>query len=144
VSPNIELQQVIGFFEQSRGENASFYVEPPTLSPVTGQTLGVGDGATTTFPFAVSIGGYQFNPANVGTVSTVYLDGVAQSGGYTMNAAPFSPSLTFATAPLAGVTVTADFHWVFLCRFDDDSEDVEEFMSQLFVLQSLTLRTVRS
>ena len=29
----------------------------------------------------------------------------------------------------AGVAVTADFHWYFLCRFDDDSEDAEEFMA---------------
>jgi uncharacterized protein (TIGR02217 family) len=144
VSPNTELQQLVGFFAQSQGENASFYFDPPRLSPVTGQVLGVGDGATMTFPFAVSIGGYQFNPANVSTVSTVYLNGVAQSGSYTVNAAPFVPSVTFVTAPLAGVTVTADFNWLFLCRFDDDGEDVEEFMSQLFALQSLTLRTVRS
>ena len=55
-----------------------------------------------------------------------------------------APSVTFATAPAAGVAVTADFDWYFLCRFDDDSEDVEEFMATLYTLQSLKLRTVRS
>ena len=40
--------------------------------------------------------------------------------------------------------MTADFDWYFLCRFDDDSEDVEEFMAALYALQSLKLRTVRS
>ncbi|MGC1108534.1 MAG: hypothetical protein WA870_01550, partial [Methylovirgula sp.] len=29
------------------------------------------------------------------------------------------------------------------CRFDDDSEDLEEFMSRLFSLQSLKLRSVK-
>jgi len=144
VSPDIELQQIVGFFAQSQGEGASFYFEPPTLSPVAAQSLGIGDGTTTTFSFAASIGGYTLAPANVGTVSAVYLSGVAQSGGYTVNTAVFAPSVTFAAAPAAGVAVTADFHWSFLCRFDDDSEDVEEFMSQLYALQSLRLRTVRS
>ena len=34
-SPNTELQQIIGFFETCGGEGASFYFEPPTLSPIT-------------------------------------------------------------------------------------------------------------
>ena len=55
-SPNTELQEIIGFFEQCQGEDASFYFEPPTLSPVAAQALGVGDGTTATFAFVVSIG----------------------------------------------------------------------------------------
>ena len=130
VSPNTELQEIIGFFEQSQGAEASFYFEPPPLSPVAGQAIGTGDGATTTFPFVVSIGGATVSPANVGTVSAVYLNGVAQSSGsYTVNDTALAPTVTFATAPASAVAVTADFHWFFLCRFDDDSEDVEEFMS---------------
>jgi hypothetical protein len=31
-----------------------------------------------------------------------------------------------------------------LCCFDDDSENLEEFMDQLYALPSLKLRTVRS
>jgi hypothetical protein len=61
-----------------------------------------------------------------------------------VNATALSPSVTFASAPGAGVTVSADFHWYLLCRFDDDSEDAEEFMEALYALQSLKLRTVRS
>jgi uncharacterized protein (TIGR02217 family) len=142
--PDSELQQIIGFFEQCLGENASFYFEPPALSPVAAQALGTGDGATTTFPFAVTLGGYALPPANVGTVSAVYLNGVTQSAGYTIDATVLAPSVTFAVAPPAGVAVTADFHWYWLCRFDDDSEDAEEFMAKLYALRSLRLRTVRS
>ncbi len=29
------------------------------------------------------------------------------------------------------------------CRFEDDSEDIEEFMARLWTLQSLKLRTVK-
>ncbi len=143
-SPYAELQEIVGFFEQCQGEDASFYFEPPQLSPASGQALGTGDGTTTTFPFTVSIGGANIGPANVGAVSAVYLNGVLQTSGYTVNATPLAPSVTFATAPGAGVAITADFHWYFLCRFDDDSEDAEEFMAALYALRSLKLRTVRS
>ena len=144
VSPNTEVQAIVGFFEQCGGETTSFYFEPPALSPVSAQTLGTGDGATTTFAFTVSIGGSEIEPANVGNVSAVYLNGVPQSNGFTVNATALTPSVAFATAPAAGVAVTADFHWCLLCRFDDDSVDAEEFMAALYALQSLKLRTVRS
>jgi uncharacterized protein (TIGR02217 family) len=144
VSPNTELQEIVGFFEERGGEAASFYFEPPMLSPAWTQALGAGDGTTSTFAFAVAIGGAAIAPENVGTVSAVYLDGVAQSSGFLVNATALAPSVTFATAPAAGVAVTADFRWYFLCRFDDDSADTEEFMATLYALQSLKLRTVRS
>ena len=145
VSPNAELQEIIGFFEQCLGEGASFYFEPPTLSPVAAQAIGTGDGSTATFFFAVTIGGYAFTPANVGPVSAVYLNGIVQaSGNYTVNETASAPSVTFATMPPSGAAITADFGWYFLCRFDDDSADAEEFMSKLYALQSLKLRTVRS
>jgi len=144
VSPNTELQAIVGFFEECEGEAISFYFEPPTFSPVSGQALGTGDGSTTTFSFTVSIDSATLSPAGIGTVSAVYLNGLPQLGGYTVNTMPLAPSVTFAAAPAAGVAVTADFHWYLLCRFDDDSEDVEEFMAALYALRSLKLRTVRS
>ena len=145
VSPNVELQAIVGFFEQCLGEGASFYFEPPALSPVAAQAIGTGDGSTATFFFAVTIGGYALTPANVGTVSAVYLNGVVQaSANYTVNQTASAPSVTFTTAPPSGAAITADFDWYFLCRFDDDSADAEEFMSKLYALQSLKLRTVRS
>ena len=144
VSPNTELQEIVGFFEQCAGENISFYFEPPTLSPVMAQVLGTGDGTTTTYPFVVSIGDYPLSPAGVGPVSAICLDGVMQSGGYTINDVPLAPTITFATPPGTAVAVTADFDWYFLCRFENDDLDVEEFMANLYALQSLQLKTVRS
>jgi hypothetical protein len=143
-SPNLELQAIVGFFEQCAGEETSFYFEPVSLSPVRAQALGVGDGTTTTFAFVVSISGYTLSPAGVGTVSAVYLGGVAQSGGFTVSTTPLAPSVSFTTAPGSGVTVAADFDWYFLCRFEDDAIDAEEFMAELYALQSLQLKTVRS
>ena len=144
VSPNAELQAIVGFFAQCAGEGTSFYFAPPTLSPATAQPLGTGDGTTTTFPFTVSVGDYSLTPGNVGTAVSIYLSGVTQSGGYTVNNVPFAPAVTFAAPPGPGVGVTADFSWSFLCRFEDDDLDVEEFMAELYALQSLQLRTVRA
>jgi uncharacterized protein (TIGR02217 family) len=142
-APEHELQTILGFFEECQGENASFYFEPTALSPASAQTLGTGDGTTTTFSFTVTMGGGVIAPANIDTPPNIYLDGVLQSGGYTVAVNPLAPTVTFATAPASGVAVSADFHWYFLCRFDDDSADVEEFLAQLYALQSLRLRTVR-
>ena len=141
--PEDDLEAIVGFFEQSGGENASFYFEPPSLSPVSAQMLGTGDGTTTTFAFTVTMGGAAIAPANIATPPNVYIDGVLQSGGYTINADALAATVTFATAPPAGTAVTADFHWYFLCRFDEDSADAEEFLSTLYALQSLRLRSVR-
>ena len=44
----------------------------------------------------------------------------------------YLPAITFATAPAAGVAITADFGVLWLCRFADDVQDFEEFMAQLF------------
>ncbi len=144
-APDVELAQIVGFFAQCQGQDASFYFEPVTISPAAGQAIGTGDGTTATFPFTVSIGSASIAPANVGTVSAVYLNGIALPGSaYSVDATALAPTVTLAAAPAAGVVVTADFHWYFLCRFDDDSEDAEEFMSQFYALQSLRLKAVRS
>ncbi|MGH6741285.1 MAG: baseplate megatron protein TIM-barrel domain-containing protein [Bradyrhizobium sp.] len=142
-APNTELQTIVGFFEQCLGEGLPFLFEPVPLSPVSAQPIGTGDGSTTTFYFGASIGNATITPATV-SVSAVYLDGVLQSTGYSVSTAAFATAVTFTHAPSAGVAVTADFGWYFLCRFDDDSEYAEEFMSELYALQSLRLRTVRS
>jgi hypothetical protein len=142
-APYQELQAILGFFEDCQGENASFYFETPTLSPAVGQEIGTGNGATTTFPFAVSIGGASIAPASV-SVFNVYLNGLVQpSNAFAINATTPAPSVTFVAAPAAGVAVSADFAWFLLCRFDDDSADAEEFMSALYALRSLKLSSVR-
>jgi hypothetical protein len=53
---HLELQAIAGFFEQVSGEAAPFWLEPPGLSAVTGQAIGVGDGSQTVFPLVASIG----------------------------------------------------------------------------------------
>ncbi len=74
-------------------------------------------------------------------VSAVYLNG-ASAGGWTVSSG-YAPAITFATAPGAGVAVTADFGLLWLCRFAEDVQDFEEFMAMLFTLKTLRLSTTR-
>ena len=71
-------------------------------------------------------------------MSTVYLNGVAQLSGWTVSSG-YAPAITFASPPAAGVAVTADFGVLWLCRFAEDVQDLEEFMTMLFALRTLKL-----
>lgn len=51
--------------------------------------------------------------------------------------------VSFATAPASGVSLAWTGLFSFLCRFDDDSLDFEQFMQNLWRLESLKFRSVR-
>ena len=137
-----ELQTIAGFFEENTGENEPFWIAPPGLSAVAGQAIGIGDDSTTSFPLVASIGGYSSPVYGTPGVSAVYLNGVAQSSGWSASA-DYLPAITFTTAPASGVAITADFGVLWLCRFANDVQDFEEFMSMLFEFRTLRLMTVR-
>ena len=125
------------------GEAKPFWVAPPGLSAASGQAIGTGDGATTSFPLLATIGGAtrpgvrdaRASPRSISTASRRRRDGPSS--------ADYAPAVTFATAPGGGVSVTADFGVLWLCRFADDVQDLEEFMAQLWLLKTLRLTTVR-
>ncbi|MGO4871813.1 MAG: DUF2460 domain-containing protein [Roseiarcus sp.] len=75
------------------------------------------------------------------SVSEVTVGGVAQISGWSL----VTPnSLVFATAPASGALIGASFNYAFQCRFDDDAADFEQFMQNLWTLQSLKFRSVRA
>jgi uncharacterized protein (TIGR02217 family) len=142
--PNDELRQIIGFYGEIKGQSQAFLFEPPALSPLRGQVLGIADGVTRTFAFVRSIGGYSEPVAAVSSLAAVYVDGVVLAATqYVLNIGP-PASITFLAAPADGAVVAADFGFYLLCRFEDDQEDMEEFANRLFALRSLKLRTVKS
>ena len=139
---HLELQTIAGFFEEMSGKDDPFWIAPPGLSGVAGQALGTGEGMTTVFPLMASIGGYVGPVYGTSGVSAIYINGVAQGSGWSVSSG-YLPAITFATAPASGVAISADFGLLWLCRFADDVQDFEEFMSQLFELKTLRLTTVR-
>jgi uncharacterized protein (TIGR02217 family) len=140
--PAQTLQALEGFFLQMQGQYGGFLFADPENCQVTGGALGTGDGVTTTFLMLRTVGNYSEAIQDANVVTAVYLNGVAQSGGSwsVIN----GNQIVFSTAPGAGVTVTADFSYYFVCRFLDDVQDYEEFLYQLHTLKSCKFRTVRT
>jgi hypothetical protein len=140
---HVELQAIVGFFEEMSGQNTPFWIAPPELNALTGQALGTGDGLSTFFPLTRSVGPlYTEFVQGTSGVSAVYLGGVSQGSGWSVSTG-YAPGITFTIAPAAGVAITADFGVLFLSRFAEDVQDFEEFMTMLWRLRTLRLTTVR-
>jgi hypothetical protein len=137
-----ELQAIAGFYAQRQGQGGAFWLSPPGLSTVSGQALGVGDGVTTRFALTRSFAGYSEPVAATSGVTAVYLNGVLQATGWSVSSG-FYPAISFATAPGAGVAVSADFSLAWLCRFSDDVAEFENFMTLLWRWGSVKLQTAR-
>jgi hypothetical protein len=52
-------------------------------------------------------------------------------------------TLTFAGPPVSGVPITASFAYAFLCRFDADDLEFEQFMANLWRAGSVKFRSLR-
>jgi hypothetical protein len=137
-----ELQAIAGFFAQASGQDEPFWVAPPGLSAVTSQVIGIGDGLTLVFPLVTSIGPYTGLVYGTSAVAAVCLNGVAQQSGWSVSSG-YLPAITFTSAPAAGAAITADFGILWLCRFAEDVQDFEEFMTMLWTLRTVRLMTVR-
>ena len=87
------LQVLMGFFLSMQGQFGTFLYNDPSDGAVTGQSLGSGDGATTAFTFVRSLGGFAEPVGWVTGTPTIYVDGVAQTSGFTITA---PNTLTFA------------------------------------------------
>jgi hypothetical protein len=138
-----ELQAVAGFFALMSGAATPFWLAPPGLAEVTGQILGVGDGATTVFALAQTCGGYVEAVAGTSGVEAVYENGAALPGSAWSLVGGYTPTIVLADAPAPGAVISADFGALWLCRFADDALDLEEFMAMLFALRAVKLQTAR-
>jgi uncharacterized protein (TIGR02217 family) len=136
------LQNLMGFFLQLQGQFGTFLYTDPDDNSVTSQGIGVGDGTTSAFAFVRALGGFAEPVGWVTAVSHVYLNGTPQSGGSYSVTVP--NTLNFTTPPGAGVVVSADFGYAFQCRFTEDQMEFEEFMSNLWKLESMKFRSVKS
>jgi uncharacterized protein (TIGR02217 family) len=135
------LQSLMGLFLQTQGQFGTFLYTDPTDNSISGQTIGAGDGTTNSFTFIRTLGGFSEPVGWVISIANVSLNGVAQTSGWSLNA---PNALVFAAAPAAGVAITASFSYAFQCRFLDDGQDFEQIMQNLWTVQSLKFRSVRS
>jgi len=133
------LHGVLGFFEERRGRLYGFRFRdridwrsgPPSREPrPDDQRIGTGDGAARTFLLVKTYGAAHAPYARpiakpVGGTVRVALDGVEQPVGLAFNCDPVTGLVTFATAPAAGVAVTAGFDFDVPVRFDADELDID-------------------
>jgi hypothetical protein len=89
-----------------------------------------------------SIGSYTGPLYGTSSVAAVYLNGVTQPHGWSVSSG-YLPEITFTSAPGVGVGIAADFSILWLCRFAEDVQDFEEFMTMLWALRTVRLVTVR-
>jgi uncharacterized protein (TIGR02217 family) len=138
-----EMQTLLGFYNARQGSFDTFLFTDPDDNSITGQQIGIGDGSTKTFQLLRALGGFNDIIQAPNVVSTVYLTGVAQSGGsWSVDAT--TGLLTFTTAPAAGKVIAVDFTYYWRCRFVDDQYDFDKFMSQLWSVGQIQFITVKN
>jgi hypothetical protein len=93
------LQSLMGLFLQVEGQYGTFLYTDPSDDQVTGQGIAIGDGATTSFTFMRTLGGFIEPVSWVSSVANVYLNGVAQAAGWRLTQ---PNTLTFSSAPGSG------------------------------------------
>lgn len=135
------LQALMGLFLQCQGQWGTFLYVDPSDNAVSGQTIATGDGATETFTLSRALGGFLEPVGWATSVAQVTVGGVAQSSGWSL-ATP--NSLVFATPPTNGAAIGWSGAYAFQCRFDDDTADFEQVMQNLWTVQSLKFRSVRT
>jgi uncharacterized protein (TIGR02217 family) len=135
------LQSLMGLFLLCQGQFGTFLYTDPTDDSATAQVFATGDGATTTFTFARTLGAFLEPVGWVTSVSNVYLNGVNQTSGWSLST---PNSLVFTSPPGSGVVISATFAYAFQCRFDADDLDFEEFMANLWTAKSVKFRSVRA
>lgn len=135
-----ELRQLMGFYLQCQGAFGTFLFVDPDDCQAQAQPIGISDGTTLDYPLVRTLGGYVEPVGGVVNMGTVYYDGHAQIGNFTLN----GPVLRLPASPQAGAVISADFQYGFLCRFKEDNLTFEKFMHQLWQAQQVTLVSVRA
>jgi uncharacterized protein (TIGR02217 family) len=125
-----------GFFKTRRGKWDSFLFNDVRDNSVTAQGFGTGTGAATQFQLTRALGGYTEPVENLNGTPSIYINGVLQSGTYSINSTGL---VTFNSAPANGaaLTWTGSFYW--RVRFDQDEAEFSENLSMFFDLKKLTL-----
>ena len=135
------LQQIIELFDLCGGQYGTFIYNDPIDNAVSNQFIGIGTGALTTFTFQRSLRTYTAPVGWVTGLSAVYVNGVVQTTGVYISE---PNTLVFASAPASGAVISADFTFAYVCRFDSDELEFEQFASGLHSAASIKFRSVRS
>lgn len=131
-----EWQNLVAFFDKQKGRTAVWQFDDPRDNAVTGQAFGTGDGATKTFQLVRALGG---NTAPVFALNGAPVVKVA--GTVTAVTVGTLGTVTFAAAPANGAALTWTGAYYWICRFDDDVLETEEFSGGLHAVKELKFST---
>jgi uncharacterized protein (TIGR02217 family) len=150
-----DLASVVAFFEARNGRLHGFRFkdwsdyrsgQPSNIPSPLDQSLGVGDGTTSTFQlvkrYASGAQGWTrtITKPVAGSVRLA-LGGVEQASGWTVDAT--TGTVSFAAAPPPGAALTAGFEFDVPVRFDSDALDVTLDIERLGSITSIPLVEIR-
>lgn len=134
-----DYSTLLGFFNSQGGNLTPFWFDAgPGNDAVTAQAIGTGDGSTKTFTLERSYGGYVEPVAASFGTCTAYVGGSAVSATFN---SPAAGQVALAAAPASGAAVTWTGNYYFQVRFSKGSEDIQEFMYQLYSTKQIELET---
>jgi uncharacterized protein (TIGR02217 family) len=150
-----DLAAVVAFFEARNGRLHGFRFKdwadyksclPSQIPAATDQVIGTGDASTKTFQLAKRYlsGGQAWVRIITRPVAgsvTVALAGTPQASGWSVDVT--TGLVTFSTAPVSGVTITAGFAFDVPVRFDTDTLDVTLDLERLGSITSIPLVEIR-
>lgn len=145
-----DIQTLMGFVENRGGSFAPFYFKDDTDCQVTAQALGTGGGGILQFPMIRTYGLGETSTQPVGTVDTsktlnVYVaEELQDPSTYAIDTTtPCGNFLKFNTDPGAGNAITADFTFLWFCRFKDDVNEFENTMQNLWRNNKITIFSLK-
>ena len=159
VTTSDDQQYLQEFFEAIGGGFQFFQFNPSTynlenltvtqdFTQLKNGFFGIGDGVSTIFPLwrsTSALGGGNVNLIeriqNITALGGIYVNGSLLPGAdYSL--ANYPSVVTFTSAPAAAATLAWAGSYDYLCQFAEDMADFEEFMFQLWKLNSLKLESV--
>jgi uncharacterized protein (TIGR02217 family) len=144
LNTDTDLRTIEGLYNQMQGSFGAFFLDDPDDDATQNEFLGTGDGSTTQFQLVRTRGGFSEpmqSPASLagGPLPVAYDNGTPQPG-FTVGSTGI---LTFSSAPAAGHRITADFQYYFLARFEEDKQDFEKFMFELWQMRQVKFCSVK-
>lgn len=139
-----ELQKLIAFYNSCLGSLGIFYYLDPEDHAVTAEPTGTGDGQTQTFQMMrmQAKGTTYQNPEPVYAfwqTPQIFLNG-SPTSAWAMST---TGQITFSSPPGAGVAITWTGSFLYLCRFDQDTLDLDQIASLFWENKGLKFRSVK-
>lgn len=137
-----QKDEFLTFFLVTKGAAHAFRFQDPTDYRATGQNIGTGDGADTTYQlrkiYTNAAGSYTrvINKPVANTVA-IYFDATPQPSGWTVDTT--TGIVTFDAAPANGVVITADFQFDVPVRLVGDWPQISREAGEVYNWRSIEL-----